>query len=351
MERGASDAQECDAAGSLPMTARPPLIAEAPDHDLLSDLLQRVRLNGSVFLNGRFSAPFGVISPARFQTDLPLSHLRHASVFHFVAAGACNIEMPDGACADLEQGDLVLVPFSPEHRLWRGAHNGFASAQDIIRDGPVTGVRVIDYGGGGEETRLICGYLESAELMPAPLFRTLPAMLVEKTSGDAVSETLAASAAALVRTLDEDPPPGAPALLGRLMELLFLEVLRRHAHRLPSTEGGVLAASRDPLLTRALAALHREPERDWSVEVLAREAGTSRTVLAERFSATLGKAPMEYLAGWRMQVACDLLSTTQRTLPDVSEAVGYESAAAFSRAFRRIVGVSPGAWRTGAWTL
>jgi len=327
------------------MTARPPVIAETPDRDLLSDLLQGVRLNGSVFLNGRFSEPFGVISPARWQGDQPLAHLRHASVFHFIAAGGCVMEMPDGAQIDLEAGDLVLLPFTPEHRFWRGAHGDFVPADQIVRPGPVPGVHVVAFGGGGEETRLICGFLESAELMPAPLFRTLPPVLVEPTSGDAVSATLAASVAALVKTLDHEPQPGAPALLGRLMELLFLEVLRRHAGRLPADQMGVLAASRDPVLSRALTALHRDAARRWSVDMLAKEAGTSRTVLAERFSCVLGKSPMDYLAGWRMQLACDLLRSTQKPLPDVADAVGYDSVAAFSRAFRRIVGTSPGAWR------
>jgi AraC-like DNA-binding protein len=136
-------------------------------------------------------------------------------------------------------------------------------------------------------------------------------------------------------------------MLGRLMELLFVEVLRRHTRRLPEGKGGVLAASRDPVLARALAALHREPARRWTVEALARDAGASRTVLGERFAAVLGKAPMDYLAGWRMQLASDLLRATRKPLPQVAEEVGYDSVAAFSRAFRRITGVSPGAWRAG----
>ena len=328
------------------MTGRPPVIAATPDHDLLSDLLQGVRLNGSVFLNGRFSDPFAVISPARWQGDQPLAHLRHASVFHFVAAGRCAMEMSDGARVELTAGDLVLLPFTQEHRFWSGAHGEFVPADDLVRPGPVPGVHVVAFGGGGAETRLICGFLESSELMPAPLFRTLPPMLVEKTAGDAVSATLAASAAALVQTLDQEPQPGAPALLGRLMELLFLEVLRRHAARLPAGQMGVLAASRDPILSRALAALHQDAARRWSVETLAKVASTSRSVLAERFSCVLGKAPMDYLAGWRMQIACDLLRATRKPLPDIADAVGYDSAAAFSRAFSRIMGVSPGAWRT-----
>jgi AraC-like DNA-binding protein len=323
------------------------MIAATPEQDLLSELLKDVRLSGSVFLNGRFSEPFAVISPARWSDDQPTAQLRHASVFHLVAEGGCRLEMPDGEERDLVAGDLVLIPFTPEHRFWRGDHGPFVEADDVARPGPAPGVHVINIGGGGPVTRLICGFIESAELMPAPFFRSLPPLLVEPTSGDTVSATLAASAAALVTQLDGEPQPGIEAVLGRLMELLFLEVLRRQAQRQPDGRGGVLAASRDPILSRAVAALHREPARRWSVEDLAKAARTSRTVLNERFSAVLGKSPMDYLAGWRMQLACDLLRATRKPLPQIAEEVGYDSAAAFSRAFRRITGETPGAWRAG----
>ncbi len=327
------------------MTERPAMIAATPDVDLLSDLLRDVRLSGSVFLHGRFTEPFGVTSPARWFESQPLAHLRHVSVFHLIAGGRASMELPDGGVVELTKEDLVLIPFTPEHRFWNGAVTEFVSGEDMLRPGPVPGLGEIAFGGGGPETRIICGFLESAELLPAPLFRSLPAMLVERTAGDAVSATLAASATSLIEQLDNDPQPGAEAMLGRLMELLFVEVLRRHSRRLPEGARGILAASRDPILARAISALHRDPAQRWTIEDLARYAGASRTVLNERFGDMIGKSPMDYLAGLRMQVACDLLRSTRKALPHVAEDVGYESVAAFSRAFRRIVGVSPGAWR------
>jgi AraC-like DNA-binding protein len=328
------------------------MLADAPDLDLLSELLKGVRLTGSVFLNGRFSAPFGVISPARWRPDEPAGHLRHVSVFHLIAQGGCHMQLPDGREVDLTAGDLVLIPFTPEHRFWAGAHDGpFAEADDIVSPGPASGLAVINHGGGGEVTRLVCGFLESAELAPTPLFRTLPTVLVEKTSEDPVLAATATSIAAMVDRLETETQPGAPLVLGRMMELLFVEVLRRHANRLPKGEKGVLAASRDPLIARALAAIHRDAAHPWTVESLAREAGASRTVLSERFGALLGQPPMDYLGSWRMQLAGDLLRTTKKPLIDVAEAVGYASVAAFSRAFSRTVGVSPGAWRDGGGTV
>jgi len=157
---------------------------------------------------------------------------------------------------------------------------------------------------------------------------------------------LAGTVGEILRQLDA-AQPGAPLLLGRLMELLFVEVLRRHAARLPAGATGLLAALNDPIVGRALKAIHAEPTRRWTVEALAREAGASRTVLAERFNAVLGKPPIEYIAGWRLQLAGERLRETGEPIALVAEQAGYESEAAFSRAFKRMMGVSPGRWRAG----
>lgn len=325
------------------MTGAPPSLAETPDGDLLSELLSSVRLTGSVYLDGQFTAPFGVISPAKWEELPGLSRLRHVSVFHLVTEGRCNMLTQTGGQFELNEGDLVLLPFTAEHRFWNGEHDGFVYGPDVARDGAVPGVSVVDHGGGGERTRLVCGFLESAELLPSPLFRTLPEVIVEPTRG--VTGPVAATAQAVQAVLRDSPGPGAPAILGRLMEVLFVEVVRRHANRLPADAQGMLAACRDLVVSRAISRLHAEPSRHWTVEDLAAEAGASRTVLGERFAKMVGAAPIEYLARLRMQLAAERLRTTRQSLGQVAEAVGYESEAAFSRAFRRIVGVSPGAWR------
>jgi AraC-like DNA-binding protein len=325
------------------MTGAPPLLTETPDGDLLSRLLSSVRLTGSVFMDGQFSAPFGVTSPARWE-DMPgFGRLRHVSVFHLVTEGRCSLRTQSGSVFQLGEGDLVLLPFTAEHWFWNGEHEGFVYGPDVLRDGALPGVSVVDHGGGGERTRLVCGFLESAELLPSPLFRTLPEVIIEPTKD--ITGPVAATAQAVQSVLLDSPGPGAPAILGRLMEVLFVEVVRRHASRLPPDAQGMLAACRDPVVSRAIASLHAEPQRHWTVEDLAIGAGTSRTVLGERFGKLVGAAPMEYLARLRMQLAAERLRSTRQSLIQVAEGVGYESEAAFSRAFRRIVGVSPGAWR------
>lgn len=333
------------------MTAQPPNIADPPGQpgppDVLTEVLRAVRLNGSVFMNGRFAAPFGVISPARWSDMQEMAHLRHASVFHLIVEGGCTLQMADGAVCDLTAGDVVLLPFTAEHRFWSGEPGAFDKAEEIAAPGPIEGVSTIRCGGGGETTRIVCGFLESSEMLAAPLFRTLPDLVVEHTDTDPLTGMLAGTVGEILRQLDA-AQPGAPLLLGRLMELLFVEVLRRHAARLPAGTTGLLAALNDPVVGRALKVIHADPSRRWTVEALAKEAGASRTVLAERFNAVLGKPPIEYVAGWRLQLAAEHLRETGDSLAQVAERAGYESEAAFSRAFKRAMGVSPGRWRAAA---
>lgn len=328
------------------MTAVPSNIADPPGQDILTEVLRAVRLNGSVFMNGRFAAPFGVISPARWDSMQEMAHLRHASVFHLVAEGCCVLQLANGAVRDLRKGDVVLLPFTAEHRFWSGEPTSFSHAEDIVVPGPIEGVSTVLCGEDGEKTRLVCGFLESAEMLAAPLFRSLPDVLVEHTDDDALTGMLAGTVGEILRQLDE-AQPGAPLLLGRLMELLFVEVLRRHAARLTPGTPGLLAALGDPVIGRALKAIHADPARRWTLEGLAKEAGASRTVLAERFNVVLGKPPIEYVAGWRLQLSAEQLRGTADTLAQVALRAGYESEAAFSRAFKRAMGISPGRWRTG----
>jgi AraC-like DNA-binding protein len=329
------------------MTGPPDFIADPPDvpADVLSELLRVLRLTGSVFMNGWFSEPFGVISPRQWDASAPLAHLRHMSLFHLIASGNCTITAEDGTTWETGVGDIVLMPNAIEHRLWRGKPAQFVPGPEIVTEGPIKGVSVVRHGGDGPDTRIVCGFIESAELVTAPLFRTLPSVLVERTRDNPVAGMLASTAGEILRQIDE-ARPGAELLLGRLMEMLFVEVLRRHAANLPRGTVGMLAALRDPLMARALKQLHADPARHWTVEELAREAGASRTVIAERFNTLLGKPPIEYLTGWRIQTAAERLRSTDDSLAQVAEAIGYDSEASFSRAFKRTMGISPGAWRT-----
>ncbi|HVZ69756.1 MAG TPA: AraC family transcriptional regulator [Rhizomicrobium sp.] len=330
------------------MTATPTIIAETPGAppDVLSEILRGVRLSGSVFLDGRFRQPFGVISPQRWDNSSAVAHLRHISVFHLISRGHCKLEIADGSVHDIRAGDVLLLPFTAAHRFWSGDNPEFAYAPDLVRPGPIPGVDVVRYGGPGEnEARFVCGFVESAELLAAPLFRSLPPLIIERTSDDTVSDLLTNTVREIVQRIDA-ADQSATYLLSRLMEILFLEVLRRHAARLPPGTKGVLAATGDAVVGRALSLLHNAPARRWTVEMLAQEAGASRTVLTERFNRLIGKSPMEYLTHWRIQLAAGRLKAGNQRLAQISHEAGYESEAAFSRAFKRIMGSSPGAWRS-----
>jgi AraC-like DNA-binding protein len=331
------------------MTGTPASFAATPDHrrgDVLDEMLRAVRLTGSVFLNARFTAPFGVISPKDFDETSPLAHLRHMSIFHLIAEGSCTVQLSSGERRTVSAGDILMLPFADDHKFWNGDVTEMPNGPELFRPGPVKGMWSIDHGGGGPETRMVCGFVESSEFLFAPVFRSLPKLLVDRTDADQVSALITSTVKEIIQ-LAERATPGSELMLGRLMEALFIEMLRRYAQTLPPGSTGWFAALNDPILSRAMQLIHAEPARRWTVDDLARDAGTSRTVLAERFNAAIGQAPIEYVTSWRMQLAADRIRNSNDSLATIAADVGYESEAAFNRAFKRVTGVTPGRWRAG----
>jgi AraC-like DNA-binding protein len=330
------------------MIETPPSFAIAPDHghDVLAESLRAVRLTGSVFLDACFTAPFGIISPKRFDANSPMAHLRHVSVFHLIAEGECSVELATGQRRNVSAGDIILMPFADRHKFSNGRALEAPLADDVVRPGPLPGIWTINHGGGGRKTRMVCGFLESSEFLLTPVFRSLPPLLIDRAEDDQVS-ALIKSTVGQILALTANAAPGSELMLGRLMELLFVEVLRRYATRLPASARGWFAALNDPIVGRAIQAVHADPARRWTVEELAREAGSSRTVLAERFHAVLGQAPIEYITCWRMQLAAERIRAGAGSIAAIAADVGYDSEAAFNRAFKRVTGVTPGRWRDG----
>lgn len=197
---------------------------------------------------------------------------------------------------------------------------------------------------------MVCGFIEFADFLFAPIFRSLPTVLVDRTGDDRASTIITATVKEIL-TLADAAVQGTDLMLGRLMEMLFLEVLRRYATRLPVDARGWFSAVKDPLLRRAMHCVHADPARRWTVDALARAAGTSRTVLAERLKAVLGQTPIAYVTSWRIQLAADRLRNSSGNLAVIAADVGYESEAAFNRAFKRVTGITPGRWREGAVSI
>lgn len=315
-------------------------------YDVLGETLRAMRLEGSVFMDGRFTEPFGVISPDQFDPGTPLARLRHISVFHLIARGSCTLEIATGERRTISAGDILLLPFAAAHKFWSGDFREMAFAPDLMRAGPLQGMFTIDHGGGGDMTRMVCGFIESSEFLHAPVLRSLPPLLVERSGDDQVSAAITSTVQQILALADL-AVPGTELMLGRLMELLFVEVVRRFASRLPSDANGWFAALNEPIVGRALQAVHKSPAQRWTVDDLARTVGTSRTVLTERFNALIGQAPIEYVTSWRMQLAAERLRHSSDAIATIAADVGYESEAAFNRAFKRVTGVTPGVWRTG----
>jgi len=201
-------------------------------------------------------------------------------------------------------------------------------------------------GGGGARTRMVCGFLASDEVLSNPLLASLPRLFkvdVRSGTGSAWLESslrFAVEEAAVSRA-------GSATVLSRLSELLFVEAVRRCIDTLPEGEKNWLAGLRDRFVGRALSLLHARPAYAWTVDELAGKVGLSRSALAQRFSDFLGQPPMQYLARWRLQIAAQQLRDGEMSLADVAEHVGYDSEAAFNRAFKREFGMPPASWRRG----
>ncbi|MBC7730337.1 MAG: AraC family transcriptional regulator [Bacteriovorax sp.] len=312
--------------------------------DALSQTLSVVRLSGAIFLHGRFTAPWCYQSP-HADTAAPFLEptAERVVIFHLVTEGECWVELGDLPPVRLAAGDAVIFPQGDAHRM--GSQSGLQPASgarlhEVLARRP----RLLAYGGGGATTKLVCGYLACDARLARMLLVGLPPIVKVSVRGSNAGVWLEAS---LRYALAEarSPRPGGQGVLAKLAEVLFIEVLRIHMNEQAEGRTGWLAGVNDRIVGAALRALHAEPAQHWTLEELARVAGTSRSVLAERFAQLVGQAPMQYLAQWRMVLASNLLARSNASLARIAEEVGYQTDTAFSRAFRREYGMPPAAWR------
>jgi AraC-like DNA-binding protein len=312
--------------------------------DALSQILRVVRLVGAIFLHGRFTAPWCYQSP-HADTAAPILEptAERVVIFHFITEGECWVELGDQPPVRLMAGDAVIFPQGDAHRM--GSQPGLPAASGARLDEVLARrPRLLAYGGGGTTTKLVCGYLACDARLARMLLAGLAPIVKVNVRGSNAGVWLEAS---LRYALAEarSPRPGGHGVLAKLAEVLFIEVLRIHMNEQADGRTGWLAGVNDRIVGAALRALHAEPARPWTLEELARVAGTSRSVLAERFAQTVGQAPMQYLAQWRMLLASNLLARSNAPLGRIAEEVGYQTDTAFSRAFRREYGMPPAAWR------
>ena len=329
--------------------------------DVLSDVLGVVRLSGAVFFKAEFSAPWAIESRRELLATIVKPDVECLVLFHILIEGECVVECGALPPVRMEAGDVIVFPHGDLHTMRSPDGKKTTSIASVYSPGAGGELAQVCFGGGGSQSRFICGYL-CCEQRFNPLIGSLPAILlvrsrdeyagIEAIDAHGKHSTAVPDGAGtwlgttLKFTVNEARAarPGNAAMLGRLTELMFMEVLRVYMQQMP-VDGGWLAAVNDPQVGKALRLLHADPVRNWTVQELAREAAMSRSTLAARFAELVGEAPMRYLLNWRMQVAKQMLREGGQTVQDVATRVGYESEAAFNRAFKRVTGSPPVAWR------
>lgn len=315
-----------------------------PDHTL-DGIIAGLRLDGAVFLRGEYTETWAYQSPPADQIRAMLSPgAERVTLFHVVAGGRAWVALDDGERHWAGPGDVIVLPYGDMHTMGGVGEAAVVPMATLMDPPPWTRMPVVRHGQGGEPTDVVCGYLSSLDPLFDPRLAALPPLFVVSPPDGAARMWVQAS---IDYALAQTSPAASGGLQGptQLPELLAREVLRLHLAGAPAATTGWLSALRDPVLAPALGAIHGAPEQKWTVTTLAQEAHVSRSLLDERFRATLAMPPIRYLTGWRMHVAEDLLRSTDLGVAVIARRVGYESEEAFSRAFKRKSGVAPAPWR------
>ena len=312
---------------------------------MLQEALQRLRLEGAVFLRAEYREPWAYESCTASETAKILRpDTDRVILFHVVASGTCWVAVGDGDKHWATRGDVIVIPYGDQHTMGGIRDAEQVGMETILPMPPWQQLPVIRHGETGDLTDVVCGYLHSDDPLFDPGLRVFPAVFVVRPpEGPAADWVRANVNYALERS--ESGADGGAIVLSRLPELLLVEVLRLHLASAPAADAGWLAALNDPVLRPVLSLMHTEPDRPWTVSALAQQSMVSRSVLDARFREVLGRSPIRYLAEWRMHLAQDLLATTDLGVGTIARRVGYDAEEAFSRAFKRATGSAPSVWR------
>lgn len=312
--------------------------------DALSDVISAVRLSSSAFLDARFGAPWCIQSQITPEDCAPFGPMPSQIIaYHYVVSGRLFLQLDDGDPFEIAVGEVVLMPRNDRHTLGSAPGLKPAIIDHLIQPADGTKPAVLHIGGSGEEAHIICGYM-GCEIPDNPLLAALPRVLRIKANDGAAGAWFGDL---FQRAAEEFATGGigSSTVLSKLAELLFVETIRRYLASLPHEQTGWLAGLRDPKIGKALAMLHAQPAHTWTADELAKAADMSRSAFAERFTGFVGMPPMRYLSHWRLQLAAVRLRESPRATAQIAYEVGYESEAAFSRAFKQTFGITPGRWR------
>jgi len=317
--------------------------------DALSEILGAVKMEGALFYDAEFTAPWGFRSPSSSEVAAHFSrNTRHVITYHLLTEGKARAELEAGEeGTDLAPGDIVIFPHGDAHIIRNGSPSLVIDNGQHLDEIMSHGIYRGRGGGGGAKTRFVCGYMESDRELCRGFLSGLPAICKVNIRNDPKGEWLENSIRFSAQEAAAEHA-GGEAVLARLSEALFAETMRRYMAQLSPEQTGWLAGARDPHVGEALAHLHRAPEKPWTIAELAQKVGLSRSVLAERFRYFLGDPPMTYLARWRLRRAAEMLRSTSHSVAQIASQVGYESEAAFNRAFKREFGEPPARFRDHA---
>jgi AraC-like DNA-binding protein len=305
--------------------------------DVLTDVLQTVRVGAACYGRLSATAPWGIKTSAAEDAK-----------FHVVLSGECWLTAEGlGAPVRLSAGDLVALPHGHAHSLRDALDTDTHSFESLVACKLCGDNRTLHIGGGGAETTLVSGRFHFQDRKNNPLLAVLPPVI-----------TLPGKSCQTIHWLEptlkfiaceaESGRPGAQTVISRLADVLFIQIVRGHLASLPANSPGWLGALSDPQIGAALGVIHQTPEQNWTVQSLAAKVAMSRSAFASRFTRLVGEPPLQYITRWRMQKAAGLLREGNATLGQIAQSVGYDSEAAFSKAFKRAVGSAPGAYRRAA---
>lgn len=313
--------------------------------DALSEAMRAVRVTGALFFNGEFASPWRFVTADGDSLRPAISpDSERLVLFHLVTEGRANARVAGYGEVVLEAGDIVLFPHGDAHEMWQGRTLKLFPGERLLPKLANGELGTEKWGGKGPVTRIICGYLGCERHAEQLFLGGLPAIIKTRVRDSAAGAWVEGAIRHCVDA-PELQQPGRLAVLAKLAEALFVEALCGYMDGLPPGRTGWLAGARDARVGRALALLHRHPARAWTLAELARESGASRSVLAARFVELMGESPLAYLARWRLQLGARRLLDTRGKVLEVAQSVGYESEAAFSRAFSRAYGMPPGRYR------
>ncbi|HEY1236775.1 MAG TPA: AraC family transcriptional regulator [Solirubrobacterales bacterium] len=307
------------------------LITPSSGSDPLGDALHFLRMSGAFYCRSELTDPWGLTLPA----------LADYLWFHVVTTGSMRLELPDGEPERLERGDMAVVTHGTGHVLRGTPGAPVPGILELEREEVSDRYEILRHGGDGPLTRLICGAVRFDHPAARNLVASLPDVI--RIEGDGGEGDWMQGTLSLMAAETRDLRPGGEAVITRLSDVLVIQAIRSWIERDPTAQTGWLGALRDPQIGRALALIHGDPARAWTVASLADELAMSRSSFAARFSELVGEPVIQYVTRWRMQVATSSLEEEGATVAELASRLGYRSEAAFARAYKRTVGVAPGA--------